>query len=168
MHFLGLEIIKEEASQKCKTVFAQVIVHAVSLHAYNLHRENMTGLEFLDPDCAINLKLCFICDWKLCCGDGWTHVDSTHMDEVTEGHWRLGLEVRCIGFEKLFLGVPGWPSRLSIRLRLKSCDLRVCGFKPRIGLCADSSEPGARFGLCISLSLCPSPAGVLSHSLSQK
>ena len=29
----------------------------------------------------------------------------------------------------------------------------VCGFEPRVGLCADSSEPGAYFGFCVSLSL---------------
>ena len=45
-------------------------------------------------------------------------------------------------------------------------DLTVCGFKPRIGLCADSSEPGACFGVCASLSLCSSPACALF--LSQK
>ena len=47
-------------------------------------------------------------------------------------------------------------------------DLAVCEFQPRIGLCADSSEPGARFGFCVSLSLCPSPTHALSLSLSQK
>ena len=33
-------------------------------------------------------------------------------------------------------------------------DLMVCEFEPRVGLCADSSEPGACFGFCVSLSLC--------------
>ena len=53
-------------------------------------------------------------------------------------------------------------------------DLTVCEFEPRIGLCADSSEPGARFGFCVPLSLCPSPAlsraraRALSVSLSLK
>ena len=44
-------------------------------------------------------------------------------------------------------------------------DLRVCEFKPRIGLCAGSAEPAwDSFFLSLSLSsLCPSPA----HSLSQ-
>ena len=37
-------------------------------------------------------------------------------------------------------------------------DLKVREFQPRIGLCADGSEPGACFGFCVSLSLCPSPA----------
>ena len=36
-------------------------------------------------------------------------------------------------------------------------DLTVCGFGLRVGLCADSSEPGACFGfcvcVCVSLSL---------------
>ena len=36
--------------------------------------------------------------------------------------------------------------------------LTVGGFKPRIGLSADTSEPGACFRFCISLSLSPSPA----------
>ena len=41
-------------------------------------------------------------------------------------------------------------------------------FEPRIGLCAESSEPGAYFGICVSLSLCPSPAHGLSISLPPK
>ena len=50
--------------------------------------------------------------------------------------------------------------------------LRAHGFKPRLRLCADSSESGACFGCCVSLSLGPSSAHVLSlsrsHSLTQK
>ena len=45
--------------------------------------------------------------------------------------------------------------------------LAVHGFEPRVGLWADSWEPGACFGFCVSLSLCPSPAHALSLSLSQ-
>ena len=45
-------------------------------------------------------------------------------------------------------------------------DLAVRGFKPRVGLCADSSEPGACFGFWVSLALCPSPTHILSSSLS--
>ena len=44
-------------------------------------------------------------------------------------------------------------------------DLVVYEFEPHIRLCVDSSEPGACFGICVSLSLCPSPAHTLSHSL---
>ena len=44
--------------------------------------------------------------------------------------------------------------------------LMVCGFEPYIGLCADSSEPGACFGFCVSLSICRCPTCVLS--LTQK
>ena len=29
-------------------------------------------------------------------------------------------------------------------------DLTVCGFEPCVGLCADSSEPGACFRFCVS------------------
>ena len=37
-------------------------------------------------------------------------------------------------------------------------DLVTHKFEPRIGLCADSSEPGACFGFCVSLSLWPLPS----------
>ena len=43
----------------------------------------------------------------------------------------------------------------------------VNGFEPHIGLCADSSEPGACFEFCVSLSLCPSPPHALPLSLSK-
>ena len=46
-------------------------------------------------------------------------------------------------------GASGQLSWLSVRLT----DLTVCEFEPCIGLCADSSEPGASFGLCLPLSL---------------
>ena len=32
-------------------------------------------------------------------------------------------------------------------------DVAIREFEPRVGLCADSSEPGACFGFCVSLSL---------------
>ena len=43
----------------------------------------------------------------------------------------------------------------------------VRGVEPCVGLCADSSGPGACFGFCVSLSLCPSPSHTLSLSLSK-
>ena len=46
-------------------------------------------------------------------------------------------------------------------------DLAVCEFKPHVGLCADSSEPGACFGFCVPPPH-PSPTRALSHSVSQK
>ena len=46
-------------------------------------------------------------------------------------------------------------------------DLPVRGFEPRVGLCADSSEPEACFRFYVSLSLCSSPAHVLSLSPSK-
>ena len=52
----------------------------------------------------------------------------------------------------------------------------VRGFEPRVGLCADSSEPGACFRFCVSLSHtdsmfpspCPSPVRAFSLSLKSK
>ena len=46
-------------------------------------------------------------------------------------------------------------------------DLVVHEFKPRMGPCVDSSEPGACFRFCVSLSLCSSPSHALSLSLSK-
>ena len=37
----------------------------------------------------------------------------------------------------------------------------VCEFKPRVGLCADSSEPGACFGFCVCVSLSALPLLIL-------
>ena len=45
-------------------------------------------------------------------------------------------------------------------------DLTVCGFKPRVGLCADSSEPGDCFGFRVSLSVSAPPLLMLCLSLS--
>ena len=49
--------------------------------------------------------------------------------------WRLG-------------GSVSWASNFS-----SGHDLMVRGFEPHVGLCADSSEPGACLGFCVSLSL---------------
>ena len=46
-------------------------------------------------------------------------------------------------------------------------DLTAREFEPRVGLGADSSEPGACFGFCVSLSLCPSPVHALSLAVSK-
>ena len=43
-------------------------------------------------------------------------------------------------------------------------DLMVCELEPHLGLCADSSEPGACLRFCVSLSLCSYPAHALSLS----
>ena len=42
----------------------------------------------------------------------------------------------------------GWASDLG-----SGRDLAVRGFEPRVGLCADGSEPGARFGFWVPLAL---------------
>ena len=46
-------------------------------------------------------------------------------------------------------------------------DLTAREFEPHFGLCAESSEPGACFGFCVSLSLCPQPTRILSLPLSK-
>ena len=65
---------------------------------------------------------------------------------------------------KAKMGVPGWHSRLSVRLQ-PGHNLVVREFEPRVRLWADGSEPGACFRFCVSLSLCPSPVHALSLSV---
>ena len=65
------------------------------------------------------------------------------------------------------IGAPGWLSRLRSDFG-SGHDLAVCEFEPCVRLCADGSEPGACFGFCVSLSLCPSPVHALSLSVPQK
>ena len=74
------------------------------------------------------------------------------------------------------LGAPGWLTCLRVSWGAwvaqsvgasdsgSGRELTVRGFEPRVGLCADSSEPGACFGFCVSLSLCSSPTHALSVS----
>ena len=61
------------------------------------------------------------------------------------------------------VGSVSWESHFS-----SGHDFTIRVFEPCIRLCADSSEPGACFVVCVSLSLCPSPTRALSLSLSQK
>ena len=62
-----------------------------------------------------------------------------------------------------FFWVPRWLSHPTSAQVMISHEFEVL-----FGLCADSSEPGACFGFCVSLSLCPSPAQTLSVCLSQQ
>ena len=73
------------------------------------------------------------------------------------------LQVLLVLFKMVMYGAPGWLTQFSVRLRLRSWSYGlVREFKPHIGVCADSSEPGACLKFCVSLSLCPSPALSLS------
>ena len=67
---------------------------------------------------------------------------------------------------------PSWGAGLAQSIKhLTSAQVTISGsvsFERRVGLCADSSEPGACLGFCVFLSLRPSPAHALSLSLSLK
>ena len=65
---------------------------------------------------------------------------------------------------KINTGVPGWLSCLSVRLQLRSHNLRACECEPCIWLFGGSSQPAARFGFSLPLSL-PLPH---SHFVSLK
>ena len=67
-----------------------------------------------------------------------------------------------MNLKTLNLGAPGWLSRLSVDFR-SGHDLTICGVKPHVGLCTDSSEPEACFGFCASS---PPPLPLLALSLS--
>ena len=49
-------------------------------------------------------------------------------------------------------GAPGWLSRLSVQIQLRSGS-HGSWVRAPVGLCADGSEPGACFRVCVSLSL---------------
>ena len=76
--------------------------------------------------------------------------------EIWGSRWvfyNLPIKFQCVR------GAPEWLSRLSIQLWLRSWSHSSWVQDPHwAGLCADSSEPGACFGFCISLSFCPSLA----------
>ena len=77
-------------------------------------------------------------------------------------HAGLGMKEK-VTYKNTKTGAPGWLGRLSDFG--SGHDITVRGFEPRVGLCADSSELGACFGFCVSLSLCPSPVHALSLSV---
>ena len=91
------------------------------------------------------------------------HQSSPIFPHVPQKHLLRGFCCRCWDLKRS-LGAPGWRSRLSVRLQ-PGHDLALPEFKPRVGLWADGSEPGACFGFCVSLSLCPSPVHALSLCL---
>ena len=83
--------------------------------------------------------------------------------------------------ENLKVNPHGWPTNLVKRSQKLGClhgsvgwasdfssghDLTVHEFEPYIGLCADSSEPGASFGFCVSFPLPLPHSFSLSLSLS--
>ena len=85
---------------------------------------------------------------------GWSHTPNRALKIITRA------------------GAPGWLSRLSVRLQLRSWS-HSPRFEPRVGLCGDSPELGACYRFCVSLSFCvPHPHHSRAHactlSLSQK
>ena len=72
-------------------------------------------------------------------------------------HCRFHLNVGTVllSFKKCH-EAPGWLNQFS-----SGQDLTVHGFDPRVGLCADGSEPGDCFGFCVSLSRCLSKINVI-------
>ena len=60
-------------------------------------------------------------------------------------------------------GSVGWASDFS-----SGHDLTVREFEPRVGLCADRSEPGACFRFCVSISLSAPPLLMLCLCLKNK
>ena len=56
----------------------------------------------------------------------------------------FNVRFKMVDLKTDILGAPGWLSRLSVDFG-SGHDLTVCELEPCMGLCADSSEPGACF-----------------------
>ena len=87
------------------------------------------------------------------------------LSEPEKGSWING----CLQLVVHFTAEAGAPggSVLEASNSGSGHDLTVRGFRPRVGLCADGSEPGGCLGFCVSLSLCPSPARASALALSE-
>ena len=93
-------------------------------------------------------------------------LDSTTCSNLGYFHGPVNVFKRlCL--KPFLIGAPGRLRRLSIDFG-SDHDLMAGEFEPRIGLCADSSEPGACFGFCLPPSALPLLTLSLSVSLSQK
>ena len=78
-------------------------------------------------------------------------------------HWAQLQVISCVSHEKECQSKGAWVAQSVLCLTLgfgSGHDLLVCGFEPRIELCADSVEP-VWYSLSLPLSL------ILPHSLSQ-
>ena len=87
-------------------------------------------------------------------------VDIKHSSAEKQGGEEV--VVKSVEYSGRLGGSVGWASDFG-----SGHDLAVCEFEPRVGLCADSSEPGACFRFCTSLSL-SLPLLSLSLSLQNK
>ena len=76
---------------------------------------------------------------------------------------RRGKQTKNKELEGRLGGSVGWASDFG-----SGHDLAVREFEPRVGLWADSSEPGACFGFCASLSLSDPPLFMLCLCLKNK
>ena len=87
--------------------------------------------------------------------------DSWQLVGIDRSEW-FGIKIRNQS------RAPRWLSGLRVSDCSSGHDLTVPEFEPRVGLWADSSEPGAWLRFCISLALCPSPTPALSLSVKNK
>ena len=147
-------------------------------------RKNSRNLERDLLESGINIKLCVhsVREYKRFGKEklnnqlpGNYKLSSYQSSRRTGWHWNSSRQVR--DFIKHFKNPIDWDYAQPISLGCSvgwasdfssGCDLMVLGFKPQVGLCADSSETGACFGFSVSLSLCPSPSCSLCLSLKSK
>ena len=95
----------------------------------------------------------------------WQNISKCHFGEITVFY------PEAMPFLHFFISKdPSWGAWVAqlVKHRTLAHHLTVHEFKPRIRLCADSSEPGACFRFCDSLSLSAPPSLVLCLSVSQK
>ena len=89
--------------------------------------------------------------------------DKELVSKIYKEHIKLNTQKRNNPVKGHLGGSVGWASNFG-----SGHHLPVCEFEPCIRLCADSSEPGACFEFCVSLSLCSSPTHALSFSFKNK
>ena len=97
-------------------------------------------------------------------GPGWPGAVVLWFAHTPQRCWLLRVNF-LTAIEKTTQGAPEGLGWLSVSFG-SGHDLTLHKFEPRVGLCADSSEPGACFTFCVSFSLCPSLTRTLSLSLS--
>ena len=110
--------------------------------------------------------LLFLCLWPLRFRSLLHFAISAASTPVNVSVHSSGMSLPGHVSKSMWLGMTGWLSQMSDFS--SGHHLAVCEFEPCIGLCADSSELGACFGFCVSLSLPLSHSCYVSLFLSQK
>ena len=139
------------------------ILHPKILHAPRVHHEGQRKTKIAFADVLMNDSLTILkLSWNYKIVSAGSNCSPALRKMLgRRGHRCTLLRVYALYAEGCLRGSVRWASDFG-----SSHDLTVRGFKPQVGLCADSSEPGACF--CVSLSISAPPLLVLCPSVSQE